>query len=165
MSSSSVSIPFSGDCGREQLFQEVVDRLEQDHIKPILRRVPPAPFSPGEHPLDDKHGKRGRKEIESKSEGLVRAACLLLGTRMNAMSKRPIRAAATRNGADVAASDLGLFIACSHLYPWFVFLHKGTLSAKESNAAAWQPHPLCSFKQKYVTDHSSPQLLVRLPLK
>ena len=24
--------PFSGDCGREQLFQEVVDRLEQDHM-------------------------------------------------------------------------------------------------------------------------------------
>jgi hypothetical protein len=79
---------------------------------------------------------------------------------MNAMSKMTIRAAAIRT-----VPMLRLTITYSSLPLIFIPIraaHKGTLRAPESNAAAWQPLPLCSFKQKYVTDHSSMQLSARI---
>jgi hypothetical protein len=61
--------PFSRNRCREQLFEEIIDGLEEDQIQPILCREPLARFSPGEHPPDDKHGKRSPEEIYSKIEG------------------------------------------------------------------------------------------------
>jgi hypothetical protein len=47
--------PFSRNRSREQLFEEIIDGLEEDQIQPILCREPLARFSPGEHPLEDEH--------------------------------------------------------------------------------------------------------------
>jgi hypothetical protein len=60
--------PFSGNHGRKQNLQEIVDRLEQDHVQPVLCHAPPASFSPGEHSTDDEHGERGREEIYDEIE-------------------------------------------------------------------------------------------------
>src|SRR5215210_8234510 len=61
--------PLSRNRGGEQHFQEVVDSLEQEHMEPTLRHEPAASFSPGDHPSDDKHGERDRKEVDDKIEG------------------------------------------------------------------------------------------------
>ncbi len=61
--------PFFRNRRREELFQEIIDRLEQDNMEPTLRHEPPASFSSGEHPPDDEDGQRNRKKVHGEIEG------------------------------------------------------------------------------------------------
>jgi hypothetical protein len=48
--------------------QEIIDRLEQDHIQPLLCREPSALFSPSEHPLEDEHGEYDPEQVFGEIE-------------------------------------------------------------------------------------------------
>src|SRR5829696_2883854 len=75
---------------------------------------------------------------------------------MNATSKMTIRATATRTvemlRVTMTFSSLPLVCTPGRAH------HKGTMPARESDAAVRQPLPHCFFKQKYVTVHGSTQL-------
>jgi hypothetical protein len=63
------SRPFSRNRSRKQAFQEIIDRLEQDQIQPILCREPLARFSPGQHPLEDEHSEYYPEKVFCDIEG------------------------------------------------------------------------------------------------
>jgi hypothetical protein len=56
-------LSFPGNRGRKQLSQEIIDRLEQDHIQPLLCREPSALLSPSEYPLEDEHGEYDPEQV------------------------------------------------------------------------------------------------------
>jgi hypothetical protein len=57
------SHPFSRNRSRKQAFQEIIDRLEQDQIQPILCREPLARFSPREHPFEDEYSEYDPEKV------------------------------------------------------------------------------------------------------
>src|SRR5918995_4843753 len=106
----------SGNGGGEQLFQEVVDRLQQDHVQPIFCHGPPAVFSPGEYATDDEYGKRGRKEIHKQIEAKF-GQLMLCSSEDERDEQEDYYGSRNKDRADVA-SDHNPFFASSCLYPW-----------------------------------------------
>jgi hypothetical protein len=79
------------------LFQEIIDRLEQDHIQPILCHEPPSFFSPSEHPLEDEHREHDPEKMFGCSvrSRVSRGSLPCARVRTSARTNSATRAAAT----------------------------------------------------------------------
>src|SRR5215203_5227320 len=80
--------------GREQLFQEIIDRLEQEQIQPILCREPPSFLSPGEHPLKTNTASTIAKRCSVRSRA-NRGSLPCARARTSARRNSPAKATAT----------------------------------------------------------------------